>query len=167
MALAVGERAPNFRLQARPKEQITLAELNRDRTVVLLFFPLAFSSVCTQEMCAVAEDYSAYRELGAEVVGISVDSPYVNLKFAESCNASFPILSDFNKEAITAYGVMREDLSGLKGVAERAAFVIGRDGRIAYAWQGEHPGLMPPFEEIKAAVRGTAENRASASAGND
>lgn len=153
MPLSVGERAPDFSLAVRPKQRITLKELNDNRPVVLLFFPLAFSGVCTQEMCSVAEDYAAYKELGAEVVGISVDSPYVNVKFAEACNASFPILSDFNKEAIAAYRVRREDLGGLKGVAERAAFVIDRKGRIAYAWQGENPGIMPPLEEIKAAVR--------------
>jgi peroxiredoxin len=153
MALEVGERAPNFTLAVRPKQWITLNELNDDRPVVLLFFPLAFSGVCTQEMCSLADDYAAYKELGAEVVGISVDSPYVNVKFAEACNASFPILSDFNKEAITAYRVRREDLGGLKGVAERAAFVVDREGRIAFAWQGENPGVMPPLEEIKTAIR--------------
>src|SRR5262245_4204003 len=133
MALKVGDRAPDATVFPKPKEPMQLSQY-RDKPVVLLFFPLAFSGVCTKEMCTVAEDYSAWTELGAQVIGISVDSPWVNQKFAEACNATFPIVSDFNKEAATAYGVMREDLGGLKGVSERAAFVIDRSGRISYAW---------------------------------
>lgn len=101
-----------------------------------------------------AEDYAAYEQLNAEVIGLSVDSPYVNQKFAESCNAPFPILSDFNKEASEAFGVLRDGLGELKGVSERAAFVVGADGVIRYAWVGEHLGLLPNFEEIKQAVGG-------------
>lgn len=135
----------------KPREPVRLNDY-RGRSVVLLFFPLAFSGVCTQEMCAVAEDYTEYQKLGAEVLGISIDSPYVNQKFAESCNAKFPILSDFNKEATRAYDVLRPDLGGLKGVSERAAFVVDQAGTIRYAWVGEHPGVMPPLEEIKSVV---------------
>lgn len=151
MALQVGDRAPDATVFVRPREPINLNALD-GRPLVLLFFPLAFSGVCTTEMSMIAEDYSAWRELGAQVVGISIDSPYVNQKFAESTNATFPIISDFNKEAATAYGVLRDDLGGLKGVSERAAFVIDADGRIAYAWVGENPGVFPPLDEIKAAV---------------
>ncbi|MGH7467486.1 MAG: redoxin domain-containing protein [Longimicrobiales bacterium] len=151
MTLKVGDTAPDATVFIRPREPVRLRDY-RDRTTVLLFFPLAFSGVCTQEMCTMAEDYSRYRELGAEVLGISVDSPYVNVKFAEACNATFPIASDFNKEATAAYGVMRDDLGGLQGVSERAVFVIDRTGMITYAWVGEHPGVMPSFEAIQAAV---------------
>jgi peroxiredoxin len=154
MAIKVGDRAPDFTLQARPDERVSLSDYLGEGAVVLLFFPLAYSSVCTAEICGVAEDYSAYRELGAQVLGISVDSPFVNQKFAEDCKAPFPILSDFNKEAIAAYGVMREDLIGLKGVSNRAAFVVGKDGKVIYSWVTENPGDMPPFEEIKSALRG-------------
>src|SRR5262245_6029109 len=152
MALKVGDKAPDAIVFPKPREPAHLSEYS-DKPVVLLFFPLAFSGVCTKEMCTVAEDYSAYEELGTQVIGISIDSPWVNQKFAEACNATFPIVSDFNKEASTAYDVLREELGGLKGVSERAAFVIGRDGRIAYAWVGENPGVFPPLEEIKEAVR--------------
>ena len=155
MALKVGDTAPNATVFLKPREPVQLNDY-RGRPVVLLFFPLAFSGVCTQEMCAMAEDYSAYQKIGAEVIGISVDSPYVNQKFAESCNARFPILSDFNKEATRAYDVLRADLGGLKGVSERAAFVIDKSGQIRYAWVGENPGVMPPLQEIKAAVQGLA-----------
>lgn len=151
MALEVGDRAPDATVFIRPREPVNLNALD-GRPLVLLFFPLAFSGVCTNEMCTIAEDYSAWRDLGAQVVGISVDSPFVNQKFAESTNATFPIVSDFNKEAASAYDVLREDLAGLKGVSERAAFVVAADGRIAYAWVGENPGVFPPLEEIKAAV---------------
>jgi len=153
MPLQIGDRAPDFTLPARPKETVSLRDLIGSQPVVLLFFPLAYSSVCTAEICGVAEDYSAYRDLGANVVGISVDSPFVTQKFAEDCKAPFPILSDFNKEVIERYGVLREELAGLRGVSNRAAFVVDRDGVIAYAWMSENPADMPPFDEIKAALR--------------
>jgi glutaredoxin-dependent peroxiredoxin len=152
MALKVGDRAPDATVFPKPREPVQLSHYT-GKPVVLLFFPLAFSGVCTKEMCTVAEDYSAWTDLGAQVIGISVDSPWVNQKFAEACNATFPIVSDFNKEATAAYDVMRGDLGGLKGVSERAAFVIDRNGRIAYAWVGENPGIFPPLDEIKDAVR--------------
>lgn len=153
MAIKVGDRAPGFTLQARPTEVVSLSDYLGEQAVVLLFFPLAYSSVCTEEICTVAEDYGAYRDLGAQVVGVSVDSPFVNQKFAADCNATFPILSDFNKEAVTAYGVLRDDLIGLKGVSNRAAFVIDKTGKVVYAWVTETPQEMPPFEEIKAALQ--------------
>lgn len=152
MAVKVGDRAPDFTLQARPNESVSLSDYLGEGAVVLLFFPLAYSGVCTEEMCTVAEDYSAYQELGAQVLGISVDSPFVNQKFAEDTGAPFPILSDFNKETTTAYGVLRDELIGLKGVANRSAFVIDRDGKVAYAWVTDTPQEMPPFAEIKSAL---------------
>jgi len=152
MAIPTGQNAPDATFFISPKETAKISDY-RGRPVVLLFFPLAFSSVCTQEMCTMAEDYSAYADLGAEVIGISVDSPYVNQKFAEACNARFPIASDFNREVSRAFGVLRPTLGiGLRDVSERAAFVLDREGRVAYAWVGENPGVMPPFEEIRAAV---------------
>jgi glutaredoxin-dependent peroxiredoxin len=149
--IKTGDDAPDATVFKYPRDPVRLADY-RGRTHVLLFFPLAFSSTCTQEMCLLAEDYSAYDNLGAEVIGLSVDSPYVNQKFAESCNAKFPILSDFNKEAAEAYGVLRPALGELRGVSERAAFVIGSDGKVKYAWVGENPGMLPDFEAIKSAL---------------
>jgi glutaredoxin-dependent peroxiredoxin len=155
MALQAGDRAPDFTVFSRPKEELRLGDYIGKQPVVLLFMPLAFSSTCTREMCTVAEDYASYSSLGAQVFGVTVDSPYVNQKWAEDCGAPFPILSDFNKQATALYGVLRADLNGLKGVAERAAFVIDRSGKIVYAWVGENPGVFPPLEEIKAAVKET------------
>ena len=152
MALQAGTAAPDATLFKAPKQPVHLADY-KGRPVVLLFFPLAFSGVCTQEICTVADDYSAWQDLGAEVLGISVDSPYVNLKFAEACNASFPILSDFNKEATVKFGVYREELNGLRGVSERAVFVIDAKGIIRYVWVGDQPSVFPPLDEVKAAVQ--------------
>lgn len=146
-----GQPAPDATVFRRPRQPVQLSSL-QGQPLVLLFFPLAFSSVCTLEMCSIAEDYGSWTQLGAKVVGLSVDSPYTNLKFAESCNAEFPILSDWNKEASTAFGVLRTDLGGLKGVSERAAFVIDRAGVVRFSWVGDNPGLLPPFAEIRATV---------------
>lgn len=151
MAIKAGQQAPDATVFRFPREAVKLSDL-RGRKHVLLFFPLAFSSTCTQEMCTMAEDYSAYRDLGVDVIGLSVDSPYVNQKFAESCNASFPIWSDFNKEATQAYDVLRPALGDLKGVSERAAFVIDENGVVKYAWVGENPGVLPDFSALKRAV---------------
>src|SRR5688572_746204 len=123
MALQPGTQAPDAVVFRGPREPVHLHDY-KGPPIVLLFFPLAFSGVCTREMCTVADDFSAWRDLGAQVLGISVDSPYVNVRFAAACNASFPILSDFNKEATVKYGVYREEMDGLRGVSERAAFVI-------------------------------------------
>lgn len=152
--VAVGQPAPDFSLPPAPgPDRVTLSE-HRGEPVVLLFFPLAFSSVCTDEMCRMAEDWSRWEEVGATVLGISVDSPFVNRKFAEETGVSFPVLSDFNKEAGEAYGVLYPDFFGLEGVAKRSAFVVDGDGTVAWAWVTEDAGVLPPFEEILEVVEG-------------
>jgi peroxiredoxin len=95
-----------------------------------------------------------YEELNADVWGISVDSPFAQEAFAKSAGIGIPLLSDFNKEVATAYGVLYEELLGFRGVAKRSAFVIGEDGKIAYSWSSDNPKDLPPFEEVKAALRG-------------
>jgi glutaredoxin-dependent peroxiredoxin len=153
MPLSVGTPAPDFSLLLKPGEApLRLSDYRGEKKVVLLFFPLAFSGTCTAEMCAVAENYGAWTELNAEVIGISIDSPYVNQKFAEETGATFPILSDFNKETAPKYDALLDEVGGMKGVTDRIAYVIGTDGVISYAWKGEHPGLMPPMDEIMEAV---------------
>jgi peroxiredoxin len=151
--LKAGTKAPGARVAVRPREWVDLKSYMGEQPLVLLFFPLAFSSTCTSEMCAVADDWSTWQNLGGNVLGISVDSPYVNVRFAEETKAPFPIVSDFNREATRAYDVVRADLGGLKDVSERTVFVIDRSGTIRYTWQGEHPGVFPPLDEIKEAVR--------------
>ena len=150
--VTVGDQAPDFSLAPAPgPERVTLSGL-LGRPVVILFFPLAFSRVCTAEMCRLAEDWSPWERTGATVLGISIDSPFVNRRFAEETGVPFPILSDFNKEAATAYGVLYPEFYGMKGVSKRAAFVVDRKGTVAYAWVAEDSGLMPPFGEILEAV---------------
>lgn len=151
-AVAVGSVAPDFSLPPAPgPERVTLSG-HRGHPVVLLFFPLAFSRVCTAELCQMADDWSRWEGLGARVLGISIDSPFVNRRFAEETRVPFPLLSDFNKEASEAYGVLYPEFFGLKGVSKRAAFVVAPDGRVAYAWVTEDAGVMPPFDEIVSAV---------------
>ncbi len=152
MPLQVGDVAPDFTLFVRPREFVSLHDY-AGRPVVLLFFPLAFSPTCTEEIGAAAEDYTLYESLGAEIIGISVDSPFVNQRFAAACNARFPIVSDFDREVARLYAVTADDFYGLKGVPHRAAFVVARDGRLAFAWESENPNLLPPFAKIKQTLR--------------
>ncbi|MEZ4394788.1 MAG: peroxiredoxin [Polyangiales bacterium] len=152
MALAIGTKAPDFTLPSTPGETVTLSAL-RGRPVVLLFYPAAFTGVCTKEMCAVRDDFSAYEALGAQVLAISVDMPFSAQKFREETKANFPFLSDFNKTATRDYDVYRESFAfGLVGVSERAVFVIDAEGTITYAWVGEHPGVFPDLDAVKKAL---------------
>ena len=141
---------------AAPKEPVKLADLLAGGPIILAFYPFAFSSTCTSEVTRFARDHDLYRGLGVRIFGVAVDSPYVAREFANTCGADFPILSDFNKEAVHAFDVFRPDHSGLLGTSERAVFVIDREGTVRYAWQGAHPGLEPPYEEVEAAARGLA-----------
>lgn len=153
MALSVGSPAPDFTLTHKVRQDpITLSRHASDQTAVLLFFPLAFSGVCTEEMCHIAETYERWETVGAKVLGISVDSPFVNAKFAEETGVPFPLLSDFNREVCHAYGVRNDDFFGMKGVADRSAFVIDPSGRVSYAWTSADADVMPPFDVILEAV---------------
>lgn len=153
MPLRVGDPAPDFSLPAAPgDERVTLSDYRGEKNVVVLFFPLAFSSVCTDELCAVRDDWAAWSELDAEVIGVGVDSPFVMQRFAAETGAAFPVLSDFNKEAMRAYDVVYEEFFGLHGVAKRSVFVVDREGTIRYAWVSEDAGVMPDFDEVRAAL---------------
>ena len=154
MGLTAGDKAPDVTLPSHEGQQVPLSSLWKDGPAVLLFFPLAFTSTCTAEMCSVRDDIGSYTGLRANVAAISVDSPFVLAKFREELGAQYPFLSDFNREASRAFGVLRTAPvgPGLLEASERAVFVVGPDGTIRYAWQGAHPGLLPPFEEIKAAL---------------
>lgn len=144
----VGTPAPDFALAPGPgPARVTLSE-HRGTPVLLLFFPLAFSGACSEELCRVREDWSRWEGLGVRVLGISVDSPFVNRRFGQELGIPFPLLSDFNKDASGAYGVLYPDFFGLKGVSKRAAFVVDREGEVAYAWVTEDADVIPPFDEI-------------------
>ena len=149
MALEVGQQAPDFTLKATgEKDTVSLSDY-KGKNVVLLFFPFAFSSVCTDELCGVSDGISEYSQLGTDVLAISVDSPFANEAFAQEKNISFPLLSDFNKEVAEKYGVLY-DLGDFKGVSKRSAFVIDKNGVIQYAWSSDDPKQVPDFDEIKA-----------------
>jgi peroxiredoxin len=153
MSIKKGDRAIEFNLPQKPKDEVDLGQYIGKEKVVLLFFPLAFSGVCTAEMCAMRDNWNQFENLGAKVFGISVDSPFVTDKFRQTENIPFPILSDFNKDVSRKYGVLHDDLMGLKGVSKRSAFVIGQDGTVKYAWVTEDPKVQVDFEAIKAALK--------------
>jgi len=121
---------------------------------VLLFFPLAFTDTCAEELCTVGDDLGSYAELDARVFAISVDSPFVLDRFRTECGANYPFLSDFNRAASEAFGVLRTAPlgPGLRGTCDRAVFVA-HEGRVRYSWHSTNPGLLPPFAEIKQALR--------------
>ncbi|MGB0344444.1 MAG: redoxin domain-containing protein [Coraliomargarita sp.] len=155
MALATGTQAPDFTLKTKNADglqDVTLSgNLGKQKTV-LLFFPLAFTSVCMEEMCSVNSGLDAYTRLNAAVYGISVDSPFALEKMAAVDNLQFPLLSDFNKEVSAAYDVLYPDLLGFKGVAKRSAFVIDENGVIVYSESSDDPKQLPDFDAIKAAL---------------
>ena len=152
MPLTVGTTAPKFELPAKPGEPVDVGAVLGREKVVILFFPLAFSSVCTEEMCHFRDHWGEWSSLGCRVFGVSIDSPFVADKFRAELNLPFPILSDFNKTVSAQYDALHADLMGLKGVTKRAAYVIGTDGKIAYAWEAEIPKTQVDFAAIKAAV---------------
>lgn len=152
MQLKVGDIAPNFKLYSSEKKEVALADF-AGKKVVLLFFPQAFTSVCTKEMCTMRDDLHYFNDLNAEILAISVDSIFTLAKFKESENLNFTLLSDFNKEVSGQYGALyTEFVFGMKGVSRRAAFVLDENGRIQYAEVLEAAGDMPNLEAIRQAV---------------
>lgn len=154
MSISQGDKAPTFELACKPGETVNVGDSIGRETTVLLFFPFAFSPVCTDEMCHFHDHWNEWEGLDAKVFGISVDSPFVTEKFRQEQNIPFPILSDFNKDVSRMYGALHEDLKGMKGVSKRAAFVIGPDGVVRYAWVSDDPRVQVNFEEIKTSITG-------------
>jgi glutaredoxin-dependent peroxiredoxin len=153
MSIQVGSIAPDFNLFNTEKTQVSL-HAQKGKPVVLLFFPLAFSGVCTAELCNVRDNIAAYTATNAQVFGISIDSLFTLDKFKADQNLNFPLLSDFNKEASTAYGVLYETFPafGMLGVSKRSVFVIDANGIVQYAEVCATPGDLPNFEAIQAAL---------------
>jgi glutaredoxin-dependent peroxiredoxin len=148
MPIQIGQPAPNFTLHDNEKQPHTLADL-KGKNVVLLFFPAAFTSTCTKELCNFRDNLSKYNELNAQVYGISVDMPYSLNEYKKQQNLNFPLLSDFNKEASIAYDSLYETWAmGMRGVSKRSAFVIDKEGNIQYAEVLENAGLEPNYEAI-------------------
>lgn len=153
MSLQAGQKAPDFKLFTTEKKEISLAD-QKGKNVVLLFFPLAFTSVCTAELCSVRDNYGMYNSLNAVVFGISVDSTYTLAKFKEEQKLNFELLSDFNKTASKAYDCLYPVFGGMgmEGVSKRAAFVIDKDGIVRYAEVLENASEQPDFTKLKATL---------------
>lgn len=154
MAVKVGEKAPDFTLVDTALKPRSLKEF-LGKTTVLVFYPAAFTGVCTKEMCAFRDNLSQLSSIGAQVVGISADTPFSNKAFAEQNSLTFPILSDYNREAIKAFGIAFPDLAGLKGltVAKRSVFVLDKQGVVKYAWVSEDPKKEPDYAEVTKTAR--------------
>lgn len=150
--IEVGQKAPNFTLYDTDKKPVSL-DSYKGKKVVLLFFPMAFTSVCTTELCSVRDDIARYDNLNTAVLGISVDSVFTLAKFKEDQQLNFPLLSDFNKEVSTNYGALYETFAfDMKGVSKRAAFVINEDGIVQHEEVLENAGNVPDFPAIQTAL---------------
>ena len=144
---------PDFELVDSELKEVKLSDL-RGSPVVLAFFPGAFTSVCSKEMCTFRDSMVKFNELQAKVIGISVDHPFSLAAFKAQNNLNFTLLSDYNKEVTKKYGGLHDDFAGVKGlkVAKRAVFVIDKDGKIVYEWVSENPGNEPDYSKVEEAV---------------
>ncbi|MFF5381526.1 MULTISPECIES: redoxin domain-containing protein [Pedobacter] len=152
MAIQVGDTAPDFKLYSSDLTEVSLSGF-KGKKVIIHFFPMAFTGTCTEQLCTMRDNFSYYEGIDAQVIGISVDSPFSLAKFKEEQNYQFPLLSDFNKEVSSAYGAFYDEFFfGLKGVSKRAAFVIDEEGKIAYAEVLENAKDLPDFKAINEAL---------------
>jgi len=152
MKRIIGEPAPSFTMKDTDLQDVNLEDF-KGQTVVLVFFPLAFSGICTTQMCTLRDNLHAFNSLEAKVFGCSVDSPFTLKKFKEDNQFEFPLLSDFNKTVCQAYGAYYEEFAlGLKGVAKRAVFVIDKEGKIQYQEILENAKNLPNFETLELEV---------------
>jgi peroxiredoxin len=154
MSVEVGQQAPDFTLYNTEQKEVSLKDLTSKSNVVVLFFPLAFTGVCTQELCSARDDIAKYQKLNATIVAISVDSIFTLGKFREEQKLPFDLLSDFNKDVSKKYNSLYDEFPafGLKGVTKRSAFVIDKQGKIKYAEILEDAGKVPDFNKIKEAL---------------
>ncbi|PSK93042.1 peroxiredoxin [Taibaiella chishuiensis] len=149
MAIQTGQQAPEFTLRDSDKQEVKLNDY-KGRNVVLLFFPLAFTGVCTAELCSLRDNMTTYNNLDAQVLAISVDSLFTLDKFKKEQGFNFPLLSDFNKDVSAAYGSLYENfVLDMKGVSKRSAFVLDKEGVVRYAEVLEDAGKIPDFDKIQ------------------
>ena len=151
--LNVNDTAPEFTLKNTNKEDVSLSDYN-DKTVVLAFYPGAYTGVCDTEMCTLQDNLNSFNDLNASVIGISVDSPWANGAFSKQYNLDFELLSDIDRKVIKEYDVLFTGLGGIEGYtsANRAVFIV-KDGMIKYNWEAEpNPGVEPDYDEIKRAL---------------
>ncbi|MEL6833453.1 MAG: redoxin domain-containing protein [Bacteroidota bacterium] len=154
MSVKVGDKAPVFTLTSSELKPVSLEDYS-GKNVVLLFFPMAFTSVCTAELCSMRDDIATYNGLDTDILAVSVDSPFTLDRFKKDQSLNFPVLSDFNKDVSRNYGSLYEEfVFGMRGVSKRSAFVIDKEGTVRYAEVLENAGDVPNF----ASIRETLEN---------
>ncbi len=152
MPIAVGTKAPDFALKSKSASGVSDVKLSANfgkKNTVILFFPLAFTGVCTTEMCDITAGLSAYAGLNADVVAISVDSPFAQEAWAEKNKIAITLASDLNKTTATSYGVLLPDLGGFGAVSARAAFVVDKNGIVQYSEQTPTVKDLPNFAAVK------------------
>jgi glutaredoxin-dependent peroxiredoxin len=155
MPISTGTKAPDFNLKSKSATGVADVKLSNNigkKNTVLLFFPLAFTGVCTTEMCDVTAGLSAYSGLNADVIAVSVDSPFAQEAWAKQNKIGITLASDLNKATAKAYGVLLDDLMGFGSTAARAAFVIDKQGVVQYSEQTPTPKDLPKFDAIKATL---------------
>ncbi|HVY60902.1 MAG TPA: redoxin domain-containing protein [Planctomycetota bacterium] len=159
MPIDVGTQVQDFTVLKATGDKVEAFKLSENlgkQALVLAFFPLAFTGVCTTEMCTFRDSIAAFNDLKGSVYGVSVDSPFTQNQFIAKEKLNFPMLSDFNRELVSAFGVKREQPigppPGLLGVANRSVFVLDKGGKVAYRWFSDNPKDLPPFDEVKAAL---------------
>ncbi len=156
MSVEVGQQAPDAVLVSGDRKQVKISDL-RGKTAVLAFFPAAFTGVCTKEMCRFRDDIGRLTGLNAQVIGISADTPFVQAEFARQHNLKQTLWSDFNHQAMKAFGVYDSSFIGvLDGIAKRSVFVLDKNGKVVYTWVSDNPGVEPPYDEVEAAVKKAA-----------
>tara|TARA_B100001250_G_scaffold374826_1_gene361930 strand:- start:463 stop:927 length:465 start_codon:yes stop_codon:yes gene_type:complete len=150
--VSIGEKAPEFNLLDQNNKSISLSEYH-GRRVILVFFPAAFTGVCTEEMCQFEQSSLVSTDSDVAVLGVCADSRFANAAFAEKNELSFPILSDYTRSTIEAYGVALHDFAGMSGytASERAVFIVDEQGDVMWKWVGENPGVQPNYAEVIAA----------------
>ena len=153
MAAEVGQKAPEFELFDSEKQPRKLSD-SKGKNVVLAFFPGVFTGVCTTEMCTFRDRSDAFNSMDAQVFGISVDAIFSQKAFSDANNLNFPLLSDYKRETVNAYGVSLPNFAGMEGytASQRAVFVIDKDGVIRFKWIGENPGKEPDYDEVQRQV---------------
>ena len=153
MKIEIGQAAPDFALFDSEKNKVSLSE-QKGKNILLLFFPQAFTGVCTAELCSIRDNIAVYNNTNATVFGISVDSVFTLEKFKSEQGYNFSLLSDFNKEVSTAYGAIYENwILDMRGVSKRSAFLIDKEGIVRYAEVLENPKDVPDFTAIQATLK--------------
>ena len=153
MAAEIGQKAPDFELFDANKQPTKLSD-SKGKNVVLAFYPGAFTGVCTTEMCTFRDRFDSFNSMNAQVFGISVDVFFSQKVFSDTNNLNFPLLSDYTRETVNAYGIALPNFAGMEGytASQRAVFVIDKAGVIRFKWVGENPGVEPDYDEIQRQV---------------